>query len=342
VQVHYVGNWVQRVGKTGTQLLGGVVVMQTRTGLVGVDLYSGQTLWQRDGEGVNGDLFGDDQYVAVVERNSEGAPSHTRVLRVGDGGAVMAPNFVAAYENRVQTIGRDLVALDKGGKEVTLRRGDVLTGKDVAKETYPAGTRALHSEAADLYGVVEPGGKVHVFGAVNVKERLTLEVDPKHLANLDTADLYADDRYLYLACNRAADPALMPWGGIQSNLVAWSTGISSRVVNGELYAFDRDAGKLHWHNEVLNQTMVLDHFAEMPVLLFTSRYTRWVILQGENKLAMQFVATQFIRKSNGKLIYFKEDNNMNQQQFTSLTLDPAKGEIVLGSPKAKLQITFEK
>jgi hypothetical protein len=261
--------------------------------------------------------------------------------RVGDGAAVTAPDFLPAYESRVQTIGHDVIVLEKGDKNVTFRRYDVLTGKDVAKEAYPAGTVALHSEVPDLYGVVEPRGKVHVFGAADGKQRLTLEVDPKHLANVNTADLYADERYVYLACNRAADPGLMPWGGIQSNLMP-TTGINSRVVNGELYAFDRETGKMHWHNEVLNQTMVLDHFAEMPVLLFTSRYTRWVIPQGDNKLAMQFVATQCIRKSNGKLIYFKEDNNTNQQQFTSLTLDPAKGVIVLGSPKAKLQITFEK
>jgi hypothetical protein len=52
--------------------------MQTRTGLLGADLYTSQTLWQRDGDGINCDLFGDEQYVAVVERNSEGAPAHAR------------------------------------------------------------------------------------------------------------------------------------------------------------------------------------------------------------------------------------------------------------------------
>src|SRR5207237_7134504 len=142
---------------------GGILVMKSRDGLLAIDAYSGKTVWQREDIRSSGDLFGDDEYLAVVERGATGKPSATRVLRVADGGTVKVPDFVAAYDNRLQTLGRTLVLSDKDeDKTITFRRYDVATGKDVWKETYPAGTRPVHSEVGDLYGVVEPEGKVHL------------------------------------------------------------------------------------------------------------------------------------------------------------------------------------
>src|SRR5207249_4657783 len=103
--------------------------------------------------------------------------------------------------------------------------------------------------------------------------------------------------------------------------------------NGEIYCFETATGKRKWHVALLNQMIVLDHFADMPIILATARYNQWVNL-GAQRRVQNTVVLQSISKSSGKFVY--DNKNPSWQQFHSLNLDHRKGTIELVNHNAKI------
>jgi hypothetical protein len=294
-------------------------------------------LWTRSDLSARSQILSDEHHFYVVELSADNNPSSTRVLRAQDGVSVKAPDFAVLYQKRMRMSGRNLLLFDTDDvkKKVYLRLYDVLAGKDLWKDEFPAKSIALQSEDPNLAGVVEPDGKLHVYDLrkQDKKELFTANLLPKHLEKVHGVTLLSDDKDVYVACNLEFDPQLMPWGGIQSNLMP-GTGLRSLAVNGEVYSFTRQ-GELNWHDPVHNQMLVMEHFKELPVLLFTSRYNKWAN-QGAARNVVYVVATQSIEKQSGKLKYWNEAVNSQQQQFHTINMDMKAGKIELISWNLKL------
>jgi len=341
LQILYADGWIQRLGQS-TALEGQVICLQTRDSLMAIDPLTGRTLWTRSDLSPRSQIMSDEDHIYVVELNNENNPSSTRVLRAQDGVSVKAPDFTAVYQKRLRMSGRHLLVSDNdnANKKVSLRLYDILTGKDVWKEEFPAGSVALHSEDPNLAGMVEPDGKLHVYDVRNQTEKKELftgaKLEAKHLEKVEKISLLSDDKAVYIACNGPGNPDMQPWGGVQSNLMP-GTGLRALSINGELYSFDRTSGELKWHNPVPSQMLVLEQFKEMPVLLFTARYNKWAN-QGAIRNVINVVATETIEKQSGKLKYYNE--NPINQQFHSVTLDAKTGKIEMVSYQMKLVHTL--
>jgi len=114
-----------------------------------------------------------------------------------------------------------------------------------------------------------------------------------------------------------------------TNLMPQS-GLRGLMVNGELYCFDAKTGELNWHNPAANQMIVLEQFSEMPMVLLTSRYTKW--LDNQRIQQAQVVALQSYDKRTGKRLLDKEEvNNGMYQQFHSVKVDGRTGRVDLTS-----------
>ncbi len=340
VQIVYIDGWMQRIGQTSS-LEGQVICLQTRESLQAIDPLSGRTLWTRSDLSSHSQILSDEDHFYVVELNGEGNPSSTRVLRAQDGVTVKAPDFALLFQKRLRMWGRNLLLVetnDDAKKTVSLRLYDVLTGKDQWKKDFAPGSIPLNTDESDLTGMVEPDGKLHVYdlrSADGTELFKDAKIDPKHLDKVHKVELFTDAHDVYVACNADTDPNLMPWGGVQSNLMP-QTGLRSLGINGELYSFKRDGGELNWHNPVPNQMLVLEHFKELPVMLFTARYMKWMN-QGLQKVPMNMIATESIEKQTGKLKFFREEQNNGQQaQFQALLVDYSTGKIELVSYTQKL------
>ncbi len=336
VQIAYTDGWMQRIGQTSS-LEGQVVCLQTKEGLVAIDPLSGRTLWTRADLSPHNQILSDENHFYVVELNNENVPSSTRVLRAQDGVSLKSTDFALLFQKRLRMSGRNLLLTETDAvkKTVSLRLYDVLAAKDQWKQDFPAGSIAVHSEEANLAGMVEPDGKLRVFDVRTQKELFKdAKIDPKHLVKVHSLVLLGDDKNIYLACNGEVDQNLMPWGGVTSNLMP-GTGLRSIPVNGEFYAFDRATGELNWHNPVPNQMLVMEHFKEMPLLLFTARYNTWT-KGAVNRGVMNVVATESIEKRSGKLKYYSENTNNQMQQFHGLNVDLKGGKIELTSWNQKL------
>src|SRR5207253_2105084 len=142
---------------------------------------------------------------------------------------------------------------------LTLRLYDVLTGKELWKQTFALNETLLRSEDPDLAGAIEPGGVLRVIDLQTRKEVLTARLRPEHLERVQSVHLLADAHHFYAACHLPPDPNLVAWNGVQSNLLPQS-GLRSLPVIGAVYAFERTAGRLLWRADVPNQHLVLEQF----------------------------------------------------------------------------------
>jgi outer membrane protein assembly factor BamB/tetratricopeptide (TPR) repeat protein len=326
VVITYLDGWTQRLGGTGP-LHGTTVTLQMRDALEAIDPISGQTLWRRTDLIGNYHVFGDDQYVCVVEEGTNGATS-SKLLRAYDGVTVKdARDFAAAYEKRLRVIGRNILVSDNNAKNgTTLRLYDVVEGKDLWKQTFAAGATMLRSEDPNLAGAVEPDGKIRVYDLRTQEEVLNNKaINPKDLKDVQGLSLIADHEYLYVAVNGPPDAKMAQGGGgVYSNL--WpGTGMRTIPVNGTVYCFARGAATPSWYMDVPNNMMVLEQFRDMPMVLFTARYNKLINIGGG--MQWQNIGTALaIDKKSGKRIY-APDNLMQNLQFHTLNVDSKNNKI---------------
>ena len=154
--------------------------------------------------------------------------------------------------------------------------------------------------------MVEPDGVVRVIDIRNGKDALKAKMDPKFLEKVTAVHLLTDGHYFFVACNGPTDPALNPWGGVQTNLMP-GTGLRALPINGEVYCFEAQTGKTKWHCPLLNEMIVLDHFSDMPVLMATARYNRWMNGAGGARQVQQVVQLEAIVKASGKYVFKQEE-----------------------------------
>src|SRR5260370_31401880 len=122
--------------------------------------------------------------------------------------------------------------------------------------------------------------------------------------------------------------------------------LRSERVNGEVYAFNRQTGKMEWHNRVEHQMVLLEQFQDLPMVLFTAKYTK-VDARG---LQRQTTGTRSIDKRTGKLIWPQpprpgdpsdtESGAMPPQshgQFHTLPIDRHNGVVDLVSNNMRLR-----
>jgi outer membrane protein assembly factor BamB len=340
LQVLYQDGWIQRLGQTGP-LEGPAFCIQTRETLSAIDPLDGRTLWSRMDVNPHNFLFADDEYVFVVELdsndNNNPAVTGTRAFRLSDGISVKVPDFAAAYQKRRQLVGRHILTAENDPKTatVTLRLYDVLTGQDLWKAAYPARSILLQSDDPAFTGAVEPNGTVHVVDLRSLKEVLTSKLaDPAaDLLNVQAVHLLADKANFYLALNTPVDPNVIRVGVLQSNLLP-NIGMRAVPVNGMLYAFERASGEIAWFVPAKHQMIGLDQFRDLPIVLLTSRHQKWENAFGRMQMS-QVVAALAIDKTTGK-VTLKEDNIPGATPFHALRVNPRARTIELIGNNVKL------
>jgi hypothetical protein len=334
VEVTYAKGWSQRLG---APLAAGpaTVCLQGRTGLVGLDPLTGLARWSRTDVAPSSHVFGDGENAYVVAL-AGGAPSSTRAVRLADGAAVEVKDFTPLYKARIGAPrGNRLLLSEEGAKgEVVLRLYDVARGKDVWRQTYPAGSTVLNSQESDLAGAVAPDGSVRVgewaTGKEVLRSRLRFgKVAPKDLPKARAVYVLGDRDRVYVVVDAPVDRAVVK-DGRRGPLLRPGSGLRALPVNGDVYAFDRAAGKLAWVIDEANQTLLLERFAEMPVAVFTTQYAK---APGPARVAV----IRALNKRNGKYVYHS-DSAPAGVLFEALRADERKGRFDLLAPQFQLHI----
>src|SRR5207245_349030 len=105
-------------------------------------------------------------HIFMIDSGTTGMPSKLTAIRAADGVTVNVPDSTRLFHppRRLRIAGHTVLALDddpKGGK--VLRLHDILTGDDLWRQEFPAGSKAAQTHEADLAAVVEPDASVSIF-----------------------------------------------------------------------------------------------------------------------------------------------------------------------------------
>ncbi len=138
------------------------VCLRTHEGLVALDPVDGSVLWTKTDVSPYTYIFGDEEYVYLIDVRDSKAVGSGRALRGRDGAFVPVPDFAGPFQQRQKTVDGRLLVLDKDSPTPVLHFYDVLRGKDLWKKEMPAGAVLLAGEEPELTGVVEPDGKLTV------------------------------------------------------------------------------------------------------------------------------------------------------------------------------------
>jgi outer membrane protein assembly factor BamB len=299
-----------------------------------LDAASGEVRWTRSDVPANLEVFGDEDHLYLIEQHADGGVRAVRAVRTADGTAVSIPDGVAACAHKARSLGRNLLVSEKGpADEVRLRLYDMHAGKDLWEQTFPAHSLVLDSPGPELLAVVAPDGTVTVVNLKDRREVQKLNVEPRHLEKVQRGTLLRDRTQVYLAFQGPNDGALNTVDGPNPNVV----GLPTVPVNGMLYAFDRQTGELRWHSRVPPQTIVLECFDDLPVLLFTAQ----VIRSFPPGLNMAVMTLRSIDKHTGKVRFNREYTNV-VDSFHTLRVDVRTGTIDLIGSSIKLRHVNEK
>jgi outer membrane protein assembly factor BamB len=307
------------------------VCLRTYKGLVAVDPIDGSVLWTKTDVSPHTQIFGDDEYVYLIDVRDNKAVGSGRALRGRDGASVPVPDFANQFQNRQRIVDGRLLFMEKDAQASALHFYDVHTGQDVWKRDLTPEAILLQSEEPELVGVVEPEGEVTVADLRGAKEVFHARVRPADMEKVNAGLLLQDSKQYYVILNRPSEKK-PDVDGPYSNVVVMRTA----HVNGAVHAFHRQTGELNWYKRVANQIVLLERFEDLPMVVFTGRFNRLVNPGG---YATQVAATASIDKRTGKWLLpeagFQPAHS--QGQYFAVAIDRRAGTFDLIAPSMKLR-----
>jgi hypothetical protein len=308
---------------------------------------SPKVLWTRGNLTDDTHVFGDDQYIYLVDV-VKGTAVNSRALRASDGTPVQVPNFAGIYNRRLHVSGSRILSSHEVNNQLVVRLYDLPTGKDLWKGTYPAGSQVLKTVDPNLTGVIEPDGKMSVVDLRTLQVAcqanvLQGRVGKNVLATMERPLLLADREHYYVALNQPINNNIVNGGQLATN---FGNGLRSEAVNGWFGAFHRrdgskkvgdqvktwKKGDLHWYSSepVTHQLVVTEHFEHLPLVLFSVRYNEKKPAGGGFGTSQWISKTQSIDKATGKWVHYPFTPrlvNGFSPSYHILTVDAKAGQI---------------
>lgn len=321
------------------------VALLTHKGLEVNDPLRGTLLWKKPDVVTGTRVFGDEEYLFLVEGGEGGGIGAGRVLRAIDGAMLdKIPDFGPVYQNRIAVQGRRILAAVPGKGQLTLRLYDIVTGKDIWSKKFDPSSIVLRTDDPSLTGVIDLKGNIVVLDAANGAEIQTGNVIHRKIGldnvkGLQNPLLLADADRFYVVLSKPVDAGKFVGGGVHNN---FSNGLRCYPVNGWVAALHRKDGSAKvngetkpykkgdfaWHSfaPLQHQMLILEQFAELPVLLFSARYNE-PINNGMGGFTWRSY-TQSINKTNGKFIYDEgPESNNSSPQYYAFNVDQRAGTI---------------
>jgi outer membrane protein assembly factor BamB len=320
------------LGQIGS-LTASYLCLRTSDGLVGLDPLRGTVLWTRSGVSSRTEIFGDDEYIYIVEFREDRSVGTTLALRGSDGSTVAdVPDFSQTYQHRLRppVDGRLLVSESDSSGGTLLRLYDVRKGEDLWRKSLPAGSLILRVEEPELAATLTPDGQLAAVDLRTQRELLTVTVKREHLEKVSEGLFLRDPFQYYLALNAPERN-----GNAQTPTPNFS-GLSKALVNKVIYAFRWDDAKAKWtrswyDDRLANQALLLERFRELPMVFLSTRYREPAKDAGLDAFTNE-VATIVINKRTGTRILKKpepEPVSTATGPFHTLEIDNRNAQVLL-------------
>jgi hypothetical protein len=343
-------NTVEPVGTIGVVTPRAVAYTVKDRGLVVLDPVTGQERWSRADIASGLDLFGDGTFVCSAPPKEEpyqpmfqSPSSRTAVVRLLDGAATDAPDFADQYKQRRAVHGRCLLLRDQGPQVPeggALRLYDVTAGRDVWMHHLKTNAVVLDSVVPDVTGVLQSDGKLRLYRIDDGGLLLAAQVPPGEAAPEGTlVHLLADERQWYVFTARPQQPAVA-----RRNVYPGGQGVRSIAIAGPAYAFDRATGAQRWRREIPSQALVVERFAEMPLILCAGYQAEDLRGPGAANVgrrgAFKYVnCILALDKREGTVLYDeKRDTTGGLYQYHTLKFDAPAGRLELITANHKVTL----
>lgn len=305
----------------------------TRDELVALDPLSGRKLWARRNVSGRTQVYGDSQYVLLVETGPDKKAVSTQLLRAADGSLVENYRDVTRLLTSAKfyrVFGRRILLVEQGG---VARLHDLTTGTDVWKQEFGVKAIPVKTQNADWVGFVQPSGVFTLLDSRTGQKIGGGVIDEKyrdeHLKNCVEAILLSDQDRFFLFLER--DPNTVP-AAMRNRIYYGPNHLRTLKVNGPVYCFDRSTGKRLWFADKLfeNQTLIMEQFSELPVIVAAAQ-----VIEENNQYRYRVV---IVEKESGKLRFYRGlpyDGN----SFVAMQTDPRNGRIELLKYNLRIVIT---
>lgn len=309
----------------------GFVCLRTAHGLEVFEPTTRRVMWTRSGLGTKTLIYGDARHVLLVEIDDNRKPTSTKLVRAVDGVVVdtavdAAKTFADAASYRA--FGRTaLVAEGTGDEKRVLRLLDLATGKDVWRKEYDAKAVPMKLLNPEWCGFVTPSGEAEILSARTGKPVGTVRLNPaetaEHLKAATEVLVLADADRFYLVLDKS--------DGARRAYTNYA--LRTQKVNGPMYCFDRATGRRLWQYENVfdNQMLVLDHFADLPVVMA-------VHMQVEPNSRQSVYKIVVVEKARGMLLYNNHVLN-SYGAFQSVAVDLRNGTVELQRNDVRIHIS---
>jgi outer membrane protein assembly factor BamB len=314
-----------RLGQIGA-VTSSFVCLRTEDALQAVDPVNGHVLWTRSDLAGRTQIFGDDRTVFLVDTRSDAQSGSSRAIRGSDGASVQVPDFSGAFQQRPRVLGHRLVIseFDPTGALV-LRLYDISTGKDLWKKVLPPQTIVLKTEDPQLLAYVDTRGALAVVDLQLCREVFQSSIAEAHLDKVQGGLLLEDAGQYFVSLNRPNDQPF-PGAGAATNF----NSMRSTPVNGFVYAFDKVSARPDWWVQVTTQTLLLEQFQQLPMMVFSAVYK--TPAGGPGNVAT-VTATLSIDKRTGKRLWDRRGESTQppfaRGAFYALQVDSKSGTIDL-------------
>ncbi|MCX7426621.1 MAG: PQQ-binding-like beta-propeller repeat protein [Planctomycetia bacterium] len=292
---------------------------------VAVDPLTGETLWIQRNIPLQSRMFGDEEFIFVVEDGKDEAV----VLRALDGERLPGTRLVPRADQWIATLGRNVLVWRPLGDKRVLELSDPWQQR-ILWGPYEFSANAKFDRVDDeAIGVMEPDGHFVLVSISDGKKRLDTRLEPEPTLH-EIVILDSPDRYTLVT------HALMPSRRMQTAQPLQGTS-SKMIRNGRVYAFDRE-GKRLWPDYpkgvvVENQQLPVDQPGDLPVVLFAGR-----TYDPRNPDARWSTTALVLDKRTGRTLVNKRySSQTNSFEFAG---DPEKNSVALTLQDKVIALTF--
>jgi outer membrane protein assembly factor BamB len=289
-----------------------------------VDLLTGKTIWTRKNVPLGLDLFGDDELLFAAPVGD----GETLVLNAATG-ELVGKRRIAKLEERMATLGRQVLTWQPVEKGNQLEMRDVEADRVLWSYTFAAGAKASVARE-DALGVLQPDGEFSLVrladGKLLAKERLEV---PNSLMGIYL--IQSPEGYL-LAVNAAArsqrNLSVQPFPNVGD----------CPLVNGPIYAFDRADGHKLWSQpvNVTQHGLLLSQPSELPVLVLIRQVHR----VGPSSVREPKLSIMCIDKRSGRVVYSKDELPGTTVPSCEITGDPAAKTVTIALANRVITLAF--
>ena len=287
--------------------------------LLAVDPLSGDVLWLRDDLRPESHMWGDDDLLFVVAPDADEAV----VLSVRDG-KELARRRVPDARDLLGPVDRCVAGWTATGDTMRLTLFDPWTQKTVVQRDFHAQARCWPLDGCEV-AVLDPQGSLVVVALPSGDEILRTWIGPQ--PTLESFAVLRGSQQYILVANEVKPPG-------KGQVFLGEPGGNSMLVDGRVYAIDRQSGKQNWMTEVSGQRLQLDLPSDLPVLTFLGVGQR---MDGDD--VKEFCRVLCLDARTGRKLHSKDVADERSAVYTFRS-DPDKGRFEVLTSLGTFTFTF--